>query len=48
MQSDLISKLGKALAEKEKLLKEVETLKKLLPICSGCKRIRDEKINGGL
>ena len=31
-----------ALAEKESLLKEVKLLKGLLPICSGCKRIRDE------
>ncbi|WDP88720.1 MAG: PAS domain S-box protein [Desulfobacter sp.] len=42
-KNDLIEKLGKALFEKEKLLKENKTLKGLLPICSGCKRIRDEK-----
>jgi PAS domain S-box-containing protein len=41
-QNELIQKLGEALAEKEKLLKEVKVLKGLLPICSGCKRIRDE------
>ena len=41
-QNELIQKLGKALAEKERLLKEVKVLKGLLPICSGCKRIRDE------
>ena len=41
-QNELIQKLGKALAEKEKLLKEIKVLKGLLPICSGCKRIRDE------
>lgn len=41
-QNELIEKLGKALAEKEKLLKEVKVLRGLLPICSGCKRIRDE------
>jgi hypothetical protein len=41
-QNDLIEKLGKALREKEKLLKENKILKGLLPICSGCKRIRDE------
>jgi hypothetical protein len=41
-QNDLIGKLGKALSEKEKLLKENKILKGLLPICSGCKRIRDE------
>ena len=34
--------LTKALAEKEELLKEVKVLRKLLPICSGCRRIRDE------
>ncbi len=33
-------KLQRALKEKEKLLKEVERLESLLPICSGCKRIR--------
>jgi PAS domain S-box-containing protein len=41
-QNELIKKLGEALAEKEKLLKEVKVLEGLLPICSGCKRIRDE------
>ena len=41
-QNELIEKLGAALAEKEKLLKEVKALRGLLPICSGCKRIRDE------
>ncbi len=41
-QNALIHKLGEALAEKERLLKEVKVLKGLLPICSGCKRIRDE------
>jgi PAS domain S-box-containing protein len=34
--------LAKALAEKEELLKEVKVLRKLLPICSGCRRIRDD------
>jgi len=34
--------LAKALAEKKALLKEVKVLRKLLPICSGCRRIRDE------
>lgn len=34
--------LAKALAEKEELLKEVKVLRKLLPICNGCRRIRDE------
>jgi PAS domain S-box-containing protein len=41
-QNELIHKLGEALAEKKRLLKEVKTLRGLLPICSGCKRIRDE------
>ena len=41
-QVELIKRLGEALAEKEKLLKENELLLGLLPICSGCKRIRDE------
>lgn len=31
-----------ALAEKERLLKEIKVLQALLPICSGCRRIRDE------
>jgi len=34
------NKLVEALADKEKLLKEIKVLQKLLPICSGCKRIR--------
>lgn len=41
-QEELIKKLSDTLSEKKKLLKEVKTLKGLLPICSGCKRIRDE------
>jgi len=41
-QNELIQKLGEALAEKQRLLKEVKMLHGLLPICSGCKRIRDE------
>ena len=41
-QIELIKSLGEALAEKEKLLKENRLLMKLLPVCSGCKRIRDE------
>ena len=41
----LIQKLGKALAEKEALLKENKILRDLLPICAGCKRIRDEQGN---
>ena len=42
-QNELITQLGEALAEKDRLLKEVKTLRGLLPICSGCKRIRDEQ-----
>lgn len=41
-QVELIKSLGEALAEKEKLLKENKILMGLLPVCSGCKRIRDE------
>ena len=41
-REDLIRKLADALAEKETLLKELKILRSLLPICSGCRRIRDE------
>lgn len=41
-QTDLIKKLGEALAEKNSLLQENKILRGLLPICSGCRRIRDE------
>ncbi len=41
-KNNLIEKLGKALAEKEILLKENKKLQGLLPICSACKRIRDD------
>jgi len=34
--------LANALAERDLLLKENKLLKKLLPTCSGCKRIRDD------
>lgn len=34
--------LREALAEKDRLSIEVKRLEKLLPICSGCRRIRDE------
>ena len=44
-QDELIRQLGEALAEKEKLLQEIRVLRGLLPICSGCKRIRDEHDN---
>jgi len=36
-------KLADALAEKERLLKEIKILRELLPICSGCRRIRDDQ-----
>lgn len=36
-------KLAAALADKQKLLDEIKVLQGLLPICSGCKRIRDDK-----
>ena len=42
-QQHLIHRLEEALAEKDRLLREVKVLKSLLPICSGCKRIRDEE-----
>ncbi len=42
-QEKLIRKLNRVIEEKEKLLREVNTLRGLLPICSGCKRIRDEE-----
>ena len=35
--------LTAALAEKETLSKEIKILRNLLPICSGCKRIRDDE-----
>jgi PAS domain S-box-containing protein len=35
-------KLTEALAEKERLLEEIRVLRQLLPVCSGCKRIRDD------
>jgi heterodisulfide reductase subunit B len=34
--------LATALAERDILLKENKKLRKLLPICSGCRRIRDD------
>jgi len=39
---ELNLKLTAALADKQKLLDEINALQRLLPICSGCKRIRDE------
>lgn len=43
IHEEMIKRLSDTLAEKEKLLKEVKVLRGLLPICSGCKRIRDEQ-----
>jgi PAS domain S-box-containing protein len=45
VQNELVNKLNKALEEKEKLIQEIKVLSGLLPICSGCKRIRDENNN---
>ncbi len=41
-QEELIRQLSDALSEKDKLIRELKILRSLLPICSGCKRIRDE------
>jgi PAS domain S-box-containing protein len=41
-KNELLEKLGLALAEKEKLKQENKKLKKLLLICSECKRILDD------
>ena len=35
-------KLAAALTDKNRLLREIKVLRSMLPICSGCKRIRDE------
>ena len=40
--ADQNKELAEALADKEKLLEEIRVLRELLPICSGCKRIRDD------
>lgn len=40
-QKTILEKLQEALEEKDQLLKEVKRLESLLPICSGCRRIRD-------
>lgn len=42
-KEDAIIRLGKMVSENERLLKENKILNDLLPICSSCKRIRDEK-----
>ena len=41
-RDELIQRLNDALAEKQKLIEENMMLRKIIPICSGCKRIRDE------
>jgi PAS domain S-box-containing protein len=41
-RQNLIIKLKEALAEKENLIKDIRLLSTLLPVCSGCRRIRDE------
>jgi len=41
-QDELIRQLAEALSEKDRLIRELKILRSLLPICSGCKRIRDE------
>ncbi len=41
-QKELIKKLSDLLSEKELLLAENKMLQELLPVCSGCKRIRDD------
>ena len=41
-QQQLIEQLSEALSEKERLLNENKVLRGLLPICNGCKRLRDE------
>lgn len=41
-QEELIQRMNEALIEKQKLIVENKLLRELLPICSGCKRVRDE------
>ena len=41
-QEDLIRRLNAALEERQQLSAENKMLRELLPICSGCKRIRDD------
>lgn len=41
-QDELIRQLAEALSQKDRLIRELKILRSLLPICSGCKRIRDE------
>ncbi len=39
---DLINSLNEALVEKQRLVEEIKKFEALLPICSACRRIRDE------
>jgi hypothetical protein len=39
----IIDKLGKTIAELQRALENVKTLKGLLPICASCKNVRDDK-----
>lgn len=41
-KEQLLEKYKEALAEQKRLRSEIKLLEKLLPICSGCRRIRDE------
>ena len=42
-RKDLINSLNEALAEKQRLLEEIKIFEALLPICSACRRIKDDK-----
>lgn len=42
-QKEVISQLEEALEEQKRLLKENKILRGLLPICAGCKKIRDKE-----
>ncbi len=42
-RKDLINSLNEALAEKQRLVEEIKKFETLLPICSACRRIKDDK-----
>ncbi len=42
-RKDLINSLNEALAEKQRLVEEIKIFETLLPICSACRRIKDDK-----
>ncbi len=42
-REELIERLEEALAEKERLMEEIKMLESILPVCSGCRRIRDDQ-----